>query len=575
MIKNFRLTTDYDGEVVSHQIFEPYRVDARTVGMIDSDIRIQGTFIGAQTTVFNWHMENILIETMYLDKFSALRLSCGEDGTTLGTRTYLKNVTSINSGTKPAYLHGLESFIRNYVSHNVHVEDCSFDSYLGYGMGIAQYIFYQDPTGCTDAEPAAWNFTNIYGHTTRLEAGKDETMVGTNTWVFSRILPYEKPMSIYVRNFTLEHDLNKINGHFIAWLAYNVTYEIDGINLVNSGGYGLRFHNVYQAELQNVVFDQYIADWSFACFTLAENGFSIDGMTINGMIHEGTYESSLFDINLYQPSDFVLNNVNIYNSTFTNRKAVFFPTGEVGSTFSSENITVEDVSFDTEMHLIAYGVFDEVNITGVSVTRANTLSDVSNYIITSDTSEGSAVDNIVIIKDIMATESTVPMLSISRPELTPGSTQSITIQNIKYLNCDTSYGFEIFRIFRISTVETYSITIEDVEFRNLTFGKETQLMYFQQQLSTPLTLTNVNISDVVLAGINVEISDPNDAYAYSHVKIENMKATNVNGHTRSLININTGADIEIIDSEFSFIGNYDKGAVLAAGYDKAVATLRN
>ena len=75
MIKNFRILTDYDYPYTDHALLEPIRVDTKTVGMIDCDLRIQGTIMFAETTVFNWHMENVIFETQHLYRLSFLQLT--------------------------------------------------------------------------------------------------------------------------------------------------------------------------------------------------------------------------------------------------------------------------------------------------------------------------------------------------------------------------------------------------------------------------------------------------------------------------------------------------------------------
>ena len=141
IIKNFRIVTDYDDPSTSHAIFEPIRVDRKTVGMINCDMRMQGSVLKARTTVFNWHMENIIFETQYLYRFTLSELICGSDHTDMDTKIYFKNITSINSGDKPPYLHIGESFMKFYIANSVHWEDCYFDNYLGYNFNIGQFVF--------------------------------------------------------------------------------------------------------------------------------------------------------------------------------------------------------------------------------------------------------------------------------------------------------------------------------------------------------------------------------------------------------------------------------------------------
>jgi len=75
----------------------------------------------------------------------------------------------------------------------------------------------------------------------------------------------------------------------------------------------------------------------------------------------------------------------------------------------------------------------------------------------------------------------------------------------------------------------------------------------------------LNVFDIAFAGITVEAYESNEVYNKTHVSITNMKANNVDGRSISLFNLYKESEVEIVHSEFSFIGNYDKGAVLFAG----------
>lgn len=86
-------------------------------------MRIQGTVFRAITQVLNFRMENILLETQFLYRFILMNLRCAPDGSDLGTQFYWKNITVINSGERPSYLHIQESFIRAYLPSNAHIED--------------------------------------------------------------------------------------------------------------------------------------------------------------------------------------------------------------------------------------------------------------------------------------------------------------------------------------------------------------------------------------------------------------------------------------------------------------------
>ena len=142
VLKNFRIRTDYDDPATSHAIIDPVNIDTKVVGFTNCDLRIQGTVFRAITQVLNFRMENILLETQFLYRFTLMNLRCAPDGSDLGTQFYWKNITAINSGEKPSYLYIQESFIRTYITSNAHIEDCMFDTYQGYSNTLVPYVFY-------------------------------------------------------------------------------------------------------------------------------------------------------------------------------------------------------------------------------------------------------------------------------------------------------------------------------------------------------------------------------------------------------------------------------------------------
>ena len=167
------------------------------------------------------------------------------------------------------------------------------------------------------------------------------------------------------------------------------------------------------------------------------------------------------------------------------------------------------------------------------------------------------------------------MFAITKEDSAIDVVQSLTVNNVTYMNSRSSSATELMKIYKMTTVGTYTIVLSDITFSNLTFDRNSKLMYLQHQLESSVEINNLKVSDVSFGGITVEAYEFNDFYNFTKVIINNMTAFNVDGKARSLININTGANVEIVDSVFYYVGNYDKGAVMYAGKESAVATFRS
>ncbi|CAI2364488.1 unnamed protein product [Moneuplotes crassus] len=575
IIKNFMVTTDYDGKVAYHAFLEPYRVDSRVVAMIDCEIRIHGSVMKALTTVFNWHMENILIETQYLSRISLLGVGCGESKSDLGTRTYFKNVTTIASGDKPAYLRG-ESAFRNYAANDIHFEDCHFDSYTGYPGIFAQYIFYLDQTNCFRSIPNIWNFTNIHMTTSRNEEGKNSANIGTNILAMLRTGAILSPLNAYLNNFTVSNDVNNLYGQVGALPTPVTIFHIDGLRFLNSEGFLINLAYVLGANMKNLYFENVTATQNKFLNFRSDNGTRIDGITFKNLTYGKSESSPLVRIICFKDCKSHVKDIKVIDSQVHQRDAIFSITAKSQSTLEVDNAYFEGLNMSGDTPIIAYGIFKNITITNIHVFRSHSANDGNHFLIQSSyTSQGLSPNNTKVFKNILAEESTLSLISVSKPDGYTDSEEFMTITNVTYRNSESPVELDVIKIYRMSTVGTYSIALKDIVFSNLTFQKESSLLLFGQQLMEPATVTNLTVYGVNKAGITIQSSDSSDIYEKTHVTFTNIKGEHNDGMSRSLINIFSGADIEIIDSEFSFNGNYQKGAVLTAGSSKAIATVRN
>lgn len=364
VIKNFRIVTDYDDPGTTHAIFEPYRADHRTVGMIDVDMRMQGSVLRAITTAFNWRMENIILETQYLYRLVLARLSCGEDNTDMGTKTHFKNVTTINSGGKPSYLHSGESFLRMYFANDILFEDCHFDTYLGYKRVIGQFIMYNDPTNCSPLVSKNWNFTNVLVTTSRLEDGKDPSFIESNVWAFVREEPIDPILNIYMNNFTFSNDINDWLGRIFILASHRTSIKANGLNYINSDGY--MFNGpLHDIEILNSTYENITANTPYLSYITAEEDITFDGITLKNVTDSGGQVTSLFHNDINQGNSFIVRNINVYDSQFLDRRAVFLVSASSESQLLVENIYTQNVILNGDTPLIAYGIFKNVSINNI------------------------------------------------------------------------------------------------------------------------------------------------------------------------------------------------------------------
>ena len=378
--------------------------------------------------------------------------------------------------------------------------------------------------------------------TSRFEEGKNPEFVKSSDVYIVRDFGMKVPLTIYINNMTFSNDRNEANSHLVGWFTYNTTYIMKNINFINSEGFMMRMISK-DLEIEGLTFTNVSVHTPYMVYVNHEGRYSVDGMNLSNVTDTGTQKTPLFYIfnSIDETStDEILStdsidaithsveNVRIVNSSFRNRRAVFYATGTPQSTFLTDTVQATDIILDGDMALVAYGIFKDINILNIQCLRVNSEQEGFNFVVKSDySSEGTSPNNTQVIKNILIEESSVSVLSVTKPDALVEVTQSLHVSNVSFINLISSFSLELVKMHKMATVGSYSITMEDITFSNLTFSKETKLMYLQQQLETPLIIRNLNIMNVVFAGVTIEAFESNDIYNKTHVMISNMKATNV------------------------------------------------
>ena len=578
IVKNFRIVTDYDEIDTTHAFMEPLRVDTRTAGFIDCDFRIQGTLLFAETTAFNWHMENIVFETQYLYRISFARLVWGDTNTTLGTTTFFKNITGINSGVKPVALHKDQSTFRIYVPHHIHMEDFYYDTFIGYKIDLSNIVIYHFQSDCIEEEGnvQTFNLTNIHLRTSRYEKGV-ATTGETNTFILAPFPNGTRKLQVFVDNFTCTDDYHY--RFFCTYLFPGLYSNIVAKNFysINSGG------ALHYFAGDSVTFDNLVVKNSTVGNENLLDFFGIYHFQITNVIIEDSVITSnnlrdILNINLLFGLQGTIDNIQIKNVEISSGHGLINLVGFNFNAMVVQNIHFENITMKDSTTLLGYRALANINITGITgnkLIKSDDESDTSTLLRYYYTNTSTSVNSVQTFNDILIDDSTVTFLDLTKSDYSTAVTQSLVLTNFTYQNHQSESSSDLFKIYNLATAGSYTIELNDITFSNLTFNKESKLMHLQHQLDTSLVINNLKVSDIKFAGITIESFRLNEFSNSTRVIINNMTAFNVDGKSRSLININTGANVEIVDSVFYYVGNYDKGAVMYAGKESAVATFRS
>ena len=304
----------------------------------------------------------------------------------------------------------------------------------------------------------------------------------------------------------------------------------------------------------------------------------IDGFTIKNATDKSTQLRPFISTIMSRDSQVNLRNLVVEDSTIDTAQALFYTSATNNSQLLIENLTFNDIVLSNHVAMIGYGIFSNVTITDISACHLISHDDSEDYnsLVWNDYSSVGLAPNITqSFSNFVMEQSNITMLSLTKADHDTNVIQTFTLSNATYKDSVSPQDTELVKFFEMATVGTYSIEFNDITFKNLSFSRNSKLMHFQQQLENAIVISNLEVSDVTFAGITVEAFEISDYYNFTHIQINNMSAWNVNGNSRSLFNIYTGARLEVNNSTFHHIQNIDKGAVLNAEATGAFVKFRS
>jgi hypothetical protein len=261
-------------------------------------------------------------------------------------------------------------------------------------------------------------------------------------------------------------------------------------------------------------------------------------------------------------------------SSFSSIEGVIYAASNAQSSFTLRNFTVSGVSINDETSIIKLGTISDLYINGITVYNSgpensgneNTLIDLTDLV--------TSVDCKYAISNINLTQSEITVVRIDNIYQSNTINSTIVVTNLLYQNTFFEFATNLIVTERVKSQNSFSAVFSNITFINLDFDKGGNLMLLQHQSPDQFEFTNVTFSNLTFSGISVEMFDK-QAEDQVKVKFSNMKASQIDAKFRSFIQLNTGVDLEISDSEFYNIGNLRTGAVLFAGSQKTVTNIYN
>jgi hypothetical protein len=233
-----------------------------------------------------------------------------------------------------------------------------------------------------------------------------------------------------------------------------------------------------------------------------------------------------------------------------------------------------DWRINDETSILKFGAIYDLNLTGITLYNTapvnsgdkNTLIDLSTI--------SSSVDSIYTITNVNVTNSEVTLVHIDNTYQSKTISQKIAVSNVLYQDSYFEFSNDLLVTQNVKSLNVFEVQFSNITFKNLNFDKGGNLMLLQHQSPNKFLFSDLTITNVTYGGISIQMSDKQVSDQVL-VKFINFVASKIDAKFRSFIQLNTGANLEVHNSEFFNIGNLRTGAVLNAGNQKAVASFHN
>ena len=127
----------------------------------------------------------------------------------------------------------------------------------------------------------------------------------------------------------------------------------------------------------------------------------------------------------------------------------------------------------------------------------------------------------------------------------------------------------------LQSVYEFGISFENLTFTNIDFELGGNLIKYSHLLTNSFQLSNSSFSNITGGRINIESFTADTDGLTTKVLMSNIDADNINSEYGSFIVLNTGADLTIVDSQFTNMNSYEQGSVIFSGYELTNTVIQN
>ena len=120
-----------------------------------------------------------------------------------------------------------------------------------------------------------------------------------------------------------------------------------------------------------------------------------------------------------------------------------------------------------------------------------------------------------------------------------------------------------------------TVVFDNLTFTNIDFELGGNLIKFSHLLLNSFQLTDSSFSNITGGRIHIESYTADIGELTTKVLMVNIHADTINSEYGSFIILKTGADLTIVDSEFTNMNSYEQGSVIFAGTELTTTIIQN
>lgn len=235
------------------------------------------------------------------------------------------------------------------------------------------------------------------------------------------------------------------------------------------------------------------------------------------------------------------------------------------NSYTLSNIDMRNVKNGPGNTLIDIGTVKGVEISNAyfeNITSTEELDEDANILFFSSIDLDG--DYNITIEDITATNCVMNLLAFGNLVNELSSARQITMHNISYTDSYIDTQRTLISTDNLELDGDLSISMSDITFSGIHFYTKGDLILFQHQLSSPVEVDSLTITDITSGQIEIVTPDQDNTDISTQVSISNGHFFDINDQFTSLIIIE-GAVLNISDSDFTQVYTQEEGAVLFAG----------